>query len=62
MPRGTPSSIRGEVIDTSMEGQGRVVAKCDSAEDAHKVCAALNFIEGYDYRSPIYQSNPYARE
>lgn len=37
------------VIDTSLEGQGRVVAWCHDQADAHKVCAALNHDEGYSY-------------
>lgn len=35
------------VMDTSFEGQGRTVAKCDKIEDASMVCDALNTCFGH---------------
>lgn len=37
------------VVDTSFEGNGRSVCGCKSLEDAHNICALLNYSEGYEY-------------
>lgn len=37
------------VIDTSFDGQGRIVARCDRQDDANTVCGALNRDQGYVY-------------
>lgn len=39
------------VIDTSMEGQGKGVAWTHDLLLAHKICAAMNKAEGYEYYS-----------
>lgn len=49
------ASEHAEVIDTSLEGQGRVVAVCHDVADAHAVAAALNYVEGYEHYSPVVQ-------
>lgn len=41
------------VLDTSVEGQGRTVAKCDDLEDARMVFEAMNALFGHPQGSGL---------
>jgi hypothetical protein len=40
------------IIDTSFEGQGREICRCNSPKDAQRICYLLNTAEGYEYPKP----------
>jgi hypothetical protein len=39
--------MKSQVIDTSFEGQGRIICKSDKLDDAVMICEALNQIFGH---------------
>ncbi len=41
------------VIDTSIEGHGGIIARCDKLDDAGRICQALNEVFGHPQGSGV---------
>lgn len=41
------------VLDTSVEGQGRIVARCDEEDDAYRIAVAMEAVFGHPQGSGV---------